>query len=171
MTDSSAGTGGQPPASSILGPAVPTRDPAREASAALDGSIGPFVPSRAGGEAAPEAVVIPAAREAEVIPAAPEEPVSEDTPWSHGWDEPAAQERGEDGADGEASPFDDSGSHQPSAEVLEAIAARLEGIARALRSRSGDDFGGDAGDPLEVLITGYALGYSDALRQGGRGEA
>jgi hypothetical protein len=49
--------------------------------------------------------------------------------------------------------------------VLEEIASRLERIAHSLRSRDGGELSGDVSDPLEVLITGYALGYSEGVRR------
>jgi hypothetical protein len=55
--------------------------------------------------------------------------------------------------------------------VLEEIAARLERIARSLRSRDGGELSGDTSDPLEVLITGYALGYSEGVRRSGDDES
>ncbi len=66
-----------------------------------------------------------------------------------------------------ATPLLDEAIPGASAAVLEEIAERLERIARSLRSRDGDDVGGDASDPLEVLITGYALGYSEGVKSGG----
>ncbi|CAN5847858.1 hypothetical protein BH23GEM8_BH23GEM8_12260 [soil metagenome] len=55
--------------------------------------------------------------------------------------------------------------------VLEEIASRLEQIARSLRSRDGGELSGDTSDPLEVLITGYALGYSEGVRRSGDDES
>jgi hypothetical protein len=49
--------------------------------------------------------------------------------------------------------------------VLEEIASRLERIARSLRARDGGELSGDVSDPLEILITGYALGYSEGVRR------
>jgi hypothetical protein len=54
--------------------------------------------------------------------------------------------------------------------VLEEIASRLERIAHSLRSRDGGELAGDVSDPLEVLITGYALGYSEGARRPADGE-
>lgn len=91
------------------------------------------------------------------------EVATEEMPWE---DAVSEIDREED----TAHPLPDDEDALPSEEVLEEIADRLERIARALRSRDGDDFAGDAGDPLEVLITGYALGYSEGARgrRGGR---
>lgn len=53
-------------------------------------------------------------------------------------------------------------------EVLEEVAGRLERIALALREgRPVELFASGASDPLEVLIAGYALGYSEAFRRVG----
>lgn len=50
--------------------------------------------------------------------------------------------------------------------ALEDVAARLERIARSLRSGNPlDAF--EQGDPLQLLITGYALGYSEARKAKG----
>lgn len=55
---------------------------------------------------------------------------------------------------------------------LEEVAERLEAIASSLRDRSPRELLGTWGeaageaDPLEVLITGYALGFSQARQQG-----
>lgn len=50
--------------------------------------------------------------------------------------------------------------------AMEEIAGRLERIALALREgRPIELFAAGASDPLEVLIAGYALGYSEAFRR------
>jgi hypothetical protein len=84
---------------------------------------------------------------------------------------------GTDGGDPDREDGDETGEHAfpltsaeipgASAAVLGEIAERLERIAQSLRSRNDDDLGGDASDPLEVLITGYALGYSEGVRSAG----
>lgn len=54
-----------------------------------------------------------------------------------------------------------------SADALAEVADRLEGIARALRERPGEVLAGGRGaDPLELLITGFALGYAQGRRGG-----
>ncbi|CAN5680606.1 hypothetical protein BH23GEM6_BH23GEM6_04520 [soil metagenome] len=53
--------------------------------------------------------------------------------------------------------------------VLEEIASRLERIADSLRNRDCAAVG-DGDDPLEVLITGYALGYSEGARRASEGQ-
>lgn len=56
-----------------------------------------------------------------------------------------------------------SGEDKP---VLEEVAGRLERIALALREgRPIELFAAGSADPLEVLIAGYALGYSEAFRR------
>jgi hypothetical protein len=53
-------------------------------------------------------------------------------------------------------------------EALEEVAGRLERIALALREgRPIELFASGATDPLEVLVAGYALGYSEAFRRVG----
>jgi|GEM_PF-5924565 len=52
--------------------------------------------------------------------------------------------------------------------VIEEIALRLERIADSLRNRDGST-AGDGDDPLEALITGYALGYSEGVRRASEG--
>ncbi len=52
--------------------------------------------------------------------------------------------------------------------ALQEVAGRLERIATALREgRPVELFSSGASDPLEVLIAGYALGYSEAFRRVG----
>jgi hypothetical protein len=48
--------------------------------------------------------------------------------------------------------------------ALDDVAARLERIARALRSGKPDE-ALEQGDPLQLLITGYALGYAEAQKK------
>jgi hypothetical protein len=51
------------------------------------------------------------------------------------------------------------------ADVLAEVAERLEGIARRLREQPGEVLAGGAGtDPLELLVTGFALGYAQGRR-------
>jgi hypothetical protein len=51
------------------------------------------------------------------------------------------------------------------AEALGEVADRLERIARALRERPQEVLaGGDGADPLELLVTGFALGYAQGRR-------
>jgi len=58
----------------------------------------------------------------------------------------------------------------PAVEALAEVADRLERIARSLRERPADVLaGGDgAADPLELLITGFALGYAQGRGRGDR---
>jgi hypothetical protein len=53
------------------------------------------------------------------------------------------------------------------------VAARLEEIALSLRQGAGSELLGGRGgaDPLRILITGYAIGYAEALRGGPEREA
>jgi hypothetical protein len=51
--------------------------------------------------------------------------------------------------------------------ALNEVADRLDRIARSLRSGNPVD-ALDQGDPLQLLITGYALGYSEARKGGGK---
>jgi hypothetical protein len=51
--------------------------------------------------------------------------------------------------------------------ALNEVADRLDRIARSLRSGNPAD-ALDQGDPLQLLITGYALGYSEARKGGGK---
>jgi hypothetical protein len=51
------------------------------------------------------------------------------------------------------------------ADALAEVADRLEGIARRLREQPGEVLAGGAGtDPLELLVTGFALGYAQGRR-------
>ena len=51
------------------------------------------------------------------------------------------------------------------ADALAEVAERLEGIARRLREQPGEVLAGGAGtDPLELLVTGFALGYAQGRR-------
>jgi hypothetical protein len=50
--------------------------------------------------------------------------------------------------------------------VLQEVADRLERIARSLRDQKPAPLFGESGaDPLQLLITGYALGFSEAQRE------
>jgi hypothetical protein len=52
------------------------------------------------------------------------------------------------------------------ADALAEVAERLEGIARRLREQPGEVLAGGAGtDPLELLVTGFALGYAQGRRR------
>jgi hypothetical protein len=51
--------------------------------------------------------------------------------------------------------------------ALNEVADRLDRIARSLRSGNPVD-ALDQGDPLQLLITGYALGYSEARKGQGK---
>lgn len=98
---------------------------------------------------------------------------SGDEPYWEPWAEPAAADVApaaaapDENASDHAMPLLDGDAPGVSSEVLEEIAERLERIARSLRARDSDDLTGDSGDPLEVLITGYALGYSEGARRSG----
>jgi hypothetical protein len=48
----------------------------------------------------------------------------------------------------------------PNAAAFAEVAERLEGIARALRERPGELLAGGSGDALELLVTGFVLGYT-----------
>jgi hypothetical protein len=109
---------------------------------------------------------------------APEERPAEETaafgddPYWEPWSEPGEEESAVEGASGsEAGAVPLTGLEIPGASsaVLREIAERLERIARSLRARESGDLAGDASDPLEVLITGYALGFSDGARSAGTG--
>jgi hypothetical protein len=51
------------------------------------------------------------------------------------------------------------------ADALADVADRLEGIARRLREQPAEVLAGGAGtDPLELLVTGFALGYAQGRR-------
>jgi hypothetical protein len=51
------------------------------------------------------------------------------------------------------------------ADALAEVAERLEGIARRLREQPAEVLAGGAGaDPLELLVTGFALGYAQGRR-------
>jgi hypothetical protein len=76
---------------------------------------------------------------------------------------------GESAFAGEATPF--AGDAGPAAlaggtaDALAEVAERLEGIARRLREQPGEVLAGGAGtDPLELLVTGFALGYAQGRR-------
>ncbi|MEW5928927.1 MAG: hypothetical protein AB1941_15810 [Gemmatimonadota bacterium] len=52
------------------------------------------------------------------------------------------------------------------ADALAKVAERLEGIARRLREQPDEVLAGGAGtDPLELLVTGFALGYAQGRRR------
>lgn len=51
-------------------------------------------------------------------------------------------------------------------DALGEVAARLEGVARALREGRPLEVAAD-GDPLQLLVVGYALGYAAARKRGG----
>jgi hypothetical protein len=53
------------------------------------------------------------------------------------------------------------------ADAMAEVAERLEGIARRLREQPAEVLAGGAGtDPLELLVTGFALGYAQGRRGG-----
>lgn len=86
-----------------------------------------------------------------------------DEPIGLAWAEGATRSPSGD-PDAEAEPTAAAPAHSAPV-LLDEVAARLEQIARTLRERRpAEIFAEGAADPLEVLITGYALGYTEAAR-------
>jgi hypothetical protein len=103
-----------------------------------------------------------------------EEQISQDDAFRDAWrseDEGIDSEPGfPDDAAEFATPIPATGDLVTTSAVLEEIASRLERIADSLRNRDGATTG-DGDDPLEVLITGYALGYTEGARRASEGQS
>ncbi|HEU0302040.1 MAG TPA: hypothetical protein VFR37_21470 [Longimicrobium sp.] len=124
-----------------------TEDPADSSAWSLDAAEGDEPPLLfESGDASALALDEPAAL-AEPGPSAAEETEPEPLEW-----EPAAALAQAVPANGEHGPASTGGP-------FEEVAARLEDIARTLRERPDALLGGDASDPLALLVAGYVMGY------------